>query len=51
MSNATFYKWHEKYGGMDIKDIRSKFGYKYDKHIFEMQQYIDTLDPNDFIKK
>ncbi|CAG67838.1 MULTISPECIES: hypothetical protein [Acinetobacter] len=36
---------------MDIHDIRSKFGDKYDQHILEMQKYIDTLDPNIFIKK
>ncbi|HHQ1839988.1 TPA: hypothetical protein ACSI5E_001561 [Acinetobacter baumannii] len=36
---------------MDINDIRSKFGDKYDQHILEMQKYIDTLEPKDFIKK
>lgn len=35
---------------MDIQDIRSKFGNKYDNHISEMQKYIDTLNPNDFSK-
>ena len=37
---------------MDVKDIRSKFGSKYDKAINQMLDYSKTLDPNSFkIKK
>lgn len=48
MSNATLYKWCAKYGGMDLKDIRSKFGNKYDNAIKEIVEYTKTLNPNDF---
>ncbi len=33
---------------MDIDDIRSKFGNKYDDAIEQLQDYVKTLDPNDF---
>jgi hypothetical protein len=36
---------------MDIDDIRAKFGDKYDKGIKEMQAYLKTIDPAEFIKK
>ncbi|WP_240030938.1 VENN motif pre-toxin domain-containing protein, partial [Neisseria lactamica] len=37
---------------MDVRDIRSKFGSKYDKAIEEMLEYSRKLDPNSFkIKK
>ncbi|HYP52824.1 MAG TPA: hypothetical protein VEQ42_04755, partial [Pyrinomonadaceae bacterium] len=31
---------------MDVRDIRSKFGDKYDSAINEMMQYVDTIPPN-----
>ena len=36
---------------MDIDDIRSKFGNKYDSAIEEMELYLDTLNPEDFINR
>ncbi|WP_423815694.1 hemagglutinin repeat-containing protein, partial [Pseudomonas koreensis] len=33
---------------MDINDIRSKFGNKYDEGIKQMLEYASKLDPNDF---
>ncbi|WP_234346925.1 hemagglutinin repeat-containing protein, partial [Xanthomonas citri] len=36
---------------MDIDDIRSKFGNKYDDAIKQMVDYTKTLDPKDFIPK
>lgn len=33
---------------MDINDIRSKFGAKYDEGIKQMLNYVNTLNPNDF---
>jgi filamentous hemagglutinin len=33
---------------MDIDDIRSKFGNKYDPAIEEMLEYARTLNPEDF---
>src|SRR5690606_6965105 len=36
---------------MDIDDIRSKFGNKYDSAIKEMTDYINTLNPEDFINR
>lgn len=36
---------------MDIDDIRSKFGGKYDSAIKEMQDYAKTLDPEQFIAR
>ena len=36
---------------MDINDIRSKFGTKYDEAIEQMQDYVKTLNPNDFMPK
>ncbi|WP_169741313.1 RHS repeat-associated core domain-containing protein [Andreprevotia chitinilytica] len=36
---------------MDVQDIRSKFGNKYDKEIKQMLKYAKTLDPKDFISK
>lgn len=32
---------------LDVQDIRSQFGDKYEKGIKEMLDYIDTLDPRD----
>ena len=34
---------------MDIDDLRSKFGDKYDPAIKEMEEYLKTLDPQDFV--
>jgi len=34
---------------MDIDDLRSKFGNKYDSAIKEMESYLNTLNPQDFI--
>ncbi|WP_139317797.1 hypothetical protein [Pseudomonas sp. PA1(2017)] len=34
---------------MDVDDIRSKFGSKYDSGIEQMLKYADTLDPRDFV--
>lgn len=36
---------------MDVDDIRSKFGNKYDKAIKEMIDYSKTLNPNNFKEK
>jgi len=36
---------------MDVRDIRSKFGSKYDKAIEEMLEYSGKLDPNSFKTK
>lgn len=36
---------------MDINDIRSKFGAKYDEAIEQMQDYVKALNPNDFMPK
>ncbi|MFC6298080.1 hypothetical protein, partial [Pseudomonas spelaei] len=36
---------------MDVDDIRSKFGDKYDKAIKQMLDYADTLNPDDFKKR
>ena len=36
---------------MDIDDLRSKFGNKYDSAIKEMESYVDTLNPQDFINQ
>lgn len=36
---------------MDLQDIRSQFGNKYDKGIKEMLDYIDSLDPKDLRPK
>jgi hypothetical protein len=36
---------------MDIQDIRSKFGDKYEKGIKEMLDYINKLDPKDLRSK
>ncbi len=36
---------------MDIDDIRSKFGNKYDDAIKQMKDYAKTLNPEDFINK
>ncbi|MDH1629787.1 hemagglutinin repeat-containing protein [Pseudomonas mosselii] len=36
---------------MDVDDIRSRFGNKYDAAIEQMLKYADTLDPTDFIKR
>ena len=31
---------------LDIEDVRSKFEDKYDRGIREMEEYMDTLDPD-----
>ena len=36
---------------MDIDDLQSKFGNKYDSAIKEMESYVDTLNPQDFINQ
>jgi filamentous hemagglutinin len=36
---------------MDIDDLRRKFGDKYESAIKQMQTYLDTLDPEDFVNK
>ncbi|KZL22454.1 hypothetical protein [Pseudovibrio sp. Ad37] len=36
---------------MDLDDIRNKFGDKYDDAIKEMLDYVDSLDPEDFIPR
>jgi filamentous hemagglutinin len=36
---------------MDVQDIRSKFGSKYDEALKQMQDYANSLDPNKFKNK
>jgi filamentous hemagglutinin len=36
---------------MDVRDIRSKFGDKYEDGIGQMLEYAESLDPNDFIRR
>ena len=36
---------------MDIKDIRNKFGNKYDVSIEQMKEYAKSLDPEQFIAR
>lgn len=36
---------------MDVNYIRRKFGTKYDEAIEQVQDYVKTLNPNDFMPK
>jgi len=36
---------------MDVNDISSRFGNKYDVAIEQMLKYADTLNPKDFVRR